>query len=84
MHVIRVCRDDVAVSNARIALIGAAIAMVPAFLWWLLLLAVSDPDEGANIGGGVVGLVIIAASWIAALAFVGSELVGRSCRRRRP
>lgn len=71
-------------SNARIAVVGAAIAIVPAVLWWLLLLAVSDPDEGANIGGGIVGVVVIAASWIAALAFVGRELVGRSRRRRQP
>lgn len=70
------CRDDVAVCNARVALVGAAIAMVPAFLWWLLLSAVSDPDEGANIGGGIVGVLVIATSSVAALAFVGRELVG--------
>jgi hypothetical protein len=72
------------VSNARIALVGAAIAMVPAFVWWLLLLAVSDSDEGANIGGGIAGLVVIAASWVAAVAFVGLELVRRSRKRRSP
>lgn len=70
------CRDDVAVCNARVALVGAAIAMVPAFLWWLLLSAVSDPDEGANIGGGIVGVLVIATSSVAALAFFGRELVG--------
>jgi len=57
--------------------------MVPTFVWWLLLLATSDPDEGANIGGGIAGLAI-AASWFAAVAFVGLELARQSRKRRSP
>ena len=60
------------VSLWRIASITAAIALVPPFIWWLVLQVVTDADEGANIGGGIVGLGIIAVSWIAAVGFLGT------------
>ena len=68
-------------SGWRVALVTAAIALAPGCAWWLVLQFVTDPDEGANIGGGIVGLVIIALSWIIAIAFLGSALVRRHANR---
>ena len=68
-------------SGWRIASITAAIALVPGFVWWLVLQVVSDPDEGANIGGGIVGLGIVAVSWIVAIGFLCTAL---SRRGREP
>ena len=59
------------------ALVTAAIALGPGFAWWLVLQFISDPDEGANIGGGIVGLGIIAVSWIIAIGFLGSAQMRR-------
>ena len=63
------------------ALVTAAIALGPGFAWWLVLQFISDSDEGADIGGGIVGLGIIAVSWIIAIGFLGSALMRRDANR---
>lgn len=55
------------------------IAVGPAFLVWIGILLTTDPDEGANIGGGLIGLAVLAISIVAAIVFVGWHVV-RSLR----
>ena len=65
------------VSGRRLALVTGSIAVVPTFLWWLVLQVTSDPDEGANIGGGLIGLGILVVSAIAAVGYLGARLARR-------
>ena len=69
-------------SARRIAAITAAIAIVPGLVWLLLLAVITDPDEGANIGGGFIGLGVIMGSWVAAVVFLGAALVQKYQERR--
>ncbi len=61
----------------RTVAVSLAIAVVPGFAWWLVLQVVSNPDEGANIGGGIVGLVIVLVSLVVAVGFLGTALIKR-------
>ena len=50
-------------SILRTAGTAILIAFGPMFVVWIIILLTSDPDEGANIGGGLVGLAV--RIWIA-------------------
>ncbi len=68
------------VALARILWLALAIAILPPVAWWVGNLTITDPDEGANIGAGVVGLMIIALSFSAAVGFLITAIAKR--RRR--
>lgn len=65
----------------QIAGAAALIAVGPAFLVWLIILLTSDPDEGANIGGGLIGLAVLAISIVVATVFVAWHII-RALRSR--
>ncbi len=68
------------VTLARILWLALAIAILPPVAWWVITVAITDPDEGANIGAGLVGLVIVALSFSAAVGFLITAIAKR--RRR--
>jgi threonine/homoserine/homoserine lactone efflux protein len=80
--------DDVDVTLRRIIGLTVVIAIGPSVLWWLALVIFSDPDEGANIGGGIVGLILLLVSWVLAAAFGCTALLrrrkGRDATLNRP
>ncbi|HSH59931.1 MAG TPA: hypothetical protein VK988_09885 [Acidimicrobiales bacterium] len=65
----------------RLLVITVAIAVLPGFICWLVVLLMSDPAEGANIGGGLTVLGVIGASWILAALFLVGAAVSRWGRR---
>ncbi len=64
-----------------LALATILIALVPPSVWWVVMQLISDPDEGANIGGGLIGLGILVLSVLGAIGFLGARLAERDSRR---
>jgi hypothetical protein len=60
-------------------LFALLIAIGPACVVWLIIVFTSDPDEGANIGGGLIGLAALVLGVAAAIVFLVYSLV-RSVR----
>ena len=68
------------VALATILWLALAIAILPPVAWWVITLAITDPEEGANIGAGLVGLVIIALSFSPAVGFLTTAIAKRRKR----
>lgn len=49
----------------------------PTFAVSVVIILTTDPDEGANIGGGLIALLTLALSFVAAAAFLGVNIVRR-------
>ncbi len=62
-------------SILRIAGTAILIAFGPIFVVWIIILLTSDPDEGANIGGGLVGLAVLSISIVMAIIFVAWHIL---------
>lgn len=58
-------------------LVTAAIAVLPGAAWWFVAFLFTDPDEGANIGAGLVLLAILPLSWLVAVVFLVVAFVRR-------
>lgn len=62
----------------RILALAALIAFGPAFTVLVIVFLTSDPAEGANIGGGIIALGVLAISTITALVFVAWHILQAS------
>ena len=74
-------RHYAGVTDRRIISITALVALGPALTWWVLVVIFSQPDEGANIGAGIVGLGVLMLSWVSALVFAVVALLRRKRRQ---